>query len=167
MQVSSLYKEVYHPKGNYSIRLLTTNNIEICRRKDWNQSQFNSCVYIFTTKNNKSLQLGWDIKIEGECFYFGFASKFDPEHLFNNRPFTHRKDLLASLINDEVRCYCILGLSEKEAHSLEALFIQQCNKSLTKRGSKILYASCIANKRYERKWERLANKYLNLETQWK
>lgn len=87
--------------------------------------------------------------------------------MFNNRPFTHRKDLLASLINDEVQCYCILGLSEKEAHSLEALFIQQCNKSLTKRGSKTLYANCIANKRYERKWERLANKYLNLETQWK
>lgn len=167
MQVSSFYKEVTHPTGRYSIQLLMTNNLEICRRKDWNQTHFESCIYIFVKKSNILNKLGWQINIRGEIQYFGFTKQFNPNKLFSNRPFKHRKDLLSKVISGEYICYCILGLSEKEAHCLEGLFISQSKKKLTKPGMMKLNLNHLINKRRELKWERLANKYLNLETQWK
>ena len=167
MQVSSFYKEVAHPTGRYSIQLLMTNNLEICRRKDWNQTHFESCVYIFVKKSNILNKLGWQINIRGEIQYFGFTKQFNPNKLFSNRPFKHRRDLLSKVISGEYICYCILGLSEIEAHCLEALWIKQSKKKLTPKGQMFLNNDCLINKRRERKYERFINEYLNLDTQWK
>ena len=167
MQVSNCYKRITHPKGGYLIELLMTKNKEICRRKDWSQSRFESSVYIFGKQSDKINNLGWGIKIKGELNYFGFTKTFNSNKLFSNRPFKHRKDLLSKIISKEYICYCITGLSECEAHCLEALFINQSNKKLTPKGFMSLNPGYLINKRKESRWEKLTNEYLNLETQWK
>lgn len=167
MQVSNLPWRGTHPSGGYSIDLLMTDNREICRRKDWNQSKFDSCVYIFCQNDNMFYNLGWNINVTGSPLYFGFSKSFNWSNIFNNRPFLHYNDLLSEIINNEIKCYCILGLSELEAHCLEALWIKQSDKKLSKPGEMILRENCLINKRRERKYEDLIDKYLNIENQWK
>lgn len=167
MLVSNCSKRITHPKGGYLIELLMTNNKEICRRKDWNQSRFESCVYIYCKKSDKQVNLGWNVIVSGDPDYFGFTKTFNLNNTFHNRPFVHKLDLLSKIINKEYICYCILGLSEIEAHCLEALLIKQSKKKLTPKGQMFLNNDCLINKRRERKYERFINEYLNLDTQWK
>lgn len=167
MQVSNLYKEINHPKDGYSIKLLMPDNLKICRRKDWNQTKFDSCVYIFYRKSDKITKLGWNIEINGDPYYFGFTKNFILSSELNNRPFKHFGDLLSKLLSNEWECACILGLSEIEAHCLEALLIKQSNKPLSEYGATTLEEGCLINKRRERKYEHLIDEYLNIETQWK
>ena len=54
-----------------------------------------------------------------------------------------------------------------EAHCLEALLIKQSNRPLSKYGATSLEEGCLINKRREKKYERLIDEYLNIETQWK
>ena len=88
--------------------------------------------------------------------------------LTDNRPFVHAKDdLLSNSISDNWVCYCIIGLTEKEARCLEALLISQSKLSLSKLSATILEENCMINKKRETKYERICHKHLNLETQWK
>lgn len=149
------------------VRLVLTDNLQICKRKDKNQSRFESCTYIWVKKSKKKTKLGWGIEVCGIPQYFGFDKRFDKNRILSNRPFNHDSDLLANSINDNWVCYCILGLSEIEARCLEALFISQSNQKLSKIKASVLETGCLINKRREKKYERLINEYLNLESQWK
>lgn len=150
--VNYFENQITHIMSGTLVHLMSNNKI-ICKRKDWSQSQFNSGVYIWAEYSEDISHLGWGIRVKGVKKYIGFFKNFDKNKILNNRPFTHRKDLLSESINDSYVCYCILGLSEHEARSLEAILISQVEGLL--------------NKRRELKWERLANEYLNLELQWK
>ena len=150
--VNYFESQITHIMSGTSVHLMSNNKL-ICKRKDWSQSQFNSGVYIWVEYSEEVSHLGWGIRVKGIKKYIGFFKNFDKNKILNNRPFTHKKDLLSESINSNYMCYCILGLSENEARSLEAILISQIEGLL--------------NKRRELKWERLANEYLNLELQWK
>lgn len=167
MRVCNIQKRIENPNGRNVINLLLTDNIKICRRKDWEEDSFEACVYIFVKKAPIYNNLGWGIKIWGDIVYYGYTSKFDSNNIFNNRPFKHKNDLLAKILNKNYECYCITGLSENEGKSLEAIFINQSSKDLSKTNAIFLKENHLINKRKESKWKRLANKYLNLENQWK
>lgn len=150
--VNYFENQITHIMSGTLVHLMSNNKL-ICKRKDWSQSQFNSGIYIWVEYSEEVSHLGWGIQIKGIKKYVGFFKNFDKNKILSNRPFTHKKDLLSESINDNYMCYCILGLSENEARSLEAILISQVEGLL--------------NKRRELKWERLANEYLNLELQWK
>lgn len=150
--VNYFENQITHIMSGTLVHLMSNNKL-ICKRKDWSQSQFNSGIYIWVEYSEEVSHLGWGIRVKGIKKYIGFFKNFDKNKILNNRPFTHKKDLLSESINSNYMCYCILGLSENEARSLEAILISQIEGLL--------------NKRRELKWERLANEYLNLELQWK
>ena len=169
MEIANLKKRIKHPKGEYYVNLLLTDNNKICKREDldWERSQFDSAIYLFVKKSSNKTDMGWGISFTGTLHYIGFTKTFLPNDILNSRVCTHKSDLLSGLTNDKYKCYVIYGLSVEEAHCLEAYWIKTSDRQLSKPGAKILKRGCLINKRRERKWEECIDKYLAIENQWK
>lgn len=154
-------------KNKYPTRIAVIDGRKFCLVKNAKFST-KSATYIWVEERGDiETNHGW-FKVRGISRYFGFTKSFDMTKLTDNRPFVHAKnDLLSNSISDNWVCYCIIGLTEKEARCLEALLISQSKLSLSKLSATTLEENCMINKKRETKYERICHKYLNLETQWK
>ena len=99
----------------------------------------NYCVYIWRTP-------------KGEVAYIGKGRFTSWDEITNSRALKHVGDVLSMTITSDWMCEIVcFGITDKEAKAIEANFIEDCDKNLTKRGSKIWIEGTLINKRRERK----------------
>lgn len=115
------------------------------------EDKHNSIVYIWCKNNRKITNLGGEITIRGIPIYIGFSSEGCWDDIAKSRALCHRGDLLDKTIKDGYKCYCVCGLSEKEAHWLEAHWIDALNFPLTERGCYEHKTGTLINKKRESK----------------
>lgn len=109
------------------------------RDTDWLDADRNYCVYIWRTP-------------KGEVAYIGKGRFTNWDDITDSRALKHLRDLLSTLITSEWTCEIVcFGITDKEAKALEANLIEECEKELTKRGSKVWIEGTLVNKRHERK----------------
>lgn len=113
----------------------------------------------FTDKTPGKCKVYIDYDENQDNIYIGFAGHDDLE-----RPIAHKKDLLwqERNINKNRRCFSAEGLSEKNAHVLEAFLIKYGDEKYgkSKYGSFTHIPHTLINKRRERKWEGLIDSTL-------
>ena len=125
------------------------------KKRDTESWDRDFCVYIFED----------EFGIEQ---YYGMGRYYDltrynkNKWLNRSRPFKHKNDLLSNCVNSEWTCRIVgLGMTSLEAHVLEAHYIVNCNRNLSKIKAKEWDRKFLINKRRERKWEKLMSEYLN------
>ena len=150
--LTSVYNKVIVKKDRRLIaNLLLLDLLSIFNRDLPCEDNHNSIVYIWCKNNRKITNLGGEITIRGTPIYVGFSADGCWEKIANSRAFMHKGDLLDKIIEDGYKCYCVCGLSEKEAHWLEAHWIDALNLPLTERGCYEYKAGTLINKKRESK----------------
>lgn len=165
----SLNQIINHPLGKFKIIWEMLDNTKIFNRTEesWNDNIHNANVYIWEDldiKESNNLPYNLNILLMHKILYIGRQSCFNSNALLTNRCVSHNKDLLSVYINQHKNCICHIiscGMTINESKCLEANLINSLNKKLSKRKEmNILKKDHIINKRKEKKWEILANKYL-------
>lgn len=110
--------------------------------------------------NRKSaVYLAFNPNIDRDYFYAGSTNQFDENNPTKSRPF--RKDhQMFEYLDKNSTLYIIYGLPLEAARVLESHFIKNSGKILSKKSGSLLNPGCLLNKRYEKKCEKLIEKYI-------
>ena len=152
MQISPQQKKITKKGRTVEFELLTPDLTTVFQR-DGTETDYDAMIYIYCHNDNKKTNLGGQIYVDGTPYYIGFAKLGDWDKIEKCRPSMHDGDMLDNTIKTGDRCHCILGLSWKEAHALEAHLINTLNIPLSKWKSKEHIKGTLVNKRRERKHE--------------
>lgn len=92
-------------------------------------------------------------------FYYGFTKHFNSNKPKQSRPCSSQHQMHKYLDKNST-IYIIYGLTVIQAKILEAFFIKYANKPLSKKGSDVLEKGHLLNKRFEKMYEKLIEKYI-------
>ena len=140
-----LFKDLYTVRKN-GCRILGMDCSDIRIEDKEDNRSHKSAVYLVWNKKDG-------------LFYIGFTKNFNDSKVLTNRPFDP-KHSIAKYLDKNTTIYVLYNLYEVLAHVLEAYFIKYSNKPLTKVGQSWLEKGHLLNKRYEKKWESLIDKYI-------
>jgi len=149
--LTSVQNKTVIKKGRKFIASLLLLDLLSIFKRDKSWKDYNSLVYIWCINDNKITHLGGNIYIRGTPIYVGFTAEGNFEKIKTCRATNHNGDLLDFTIQDGYYCYCICGLSKKEAHWLEAHFINALGIPLTERGCYKHKKGTLINKKRESK----------------
>lgn len=94
-----------------------------------------------------------------ELIYIGYTGYFNENKPKSNRPCSS-KHSIAKYLDNTCEIQILYNLPKIVAHTLEAYLIKHSGKHLTKRGQDWLGEGYLLNKRYEKKWEKLIDKFI-------
>ena len=166
-------------KKNYIIREIIFNNLEVFRRPEdeeereryMNYHLFDSNVYLFIDKMTPcNIVLPFNVCLQHKPIYVGKGFLIQ-HNIKNSRAVKHHGDLLSSILKaDPSRYECIQfnsGMNDYEASSLEAHWIYWLNDQEKFSLSKGNNIGDLLNKRRESNWEKLSEKFLKIDNEWK
>lgn len=94
-----------------------------------------------------------------KLIYIGYTGYFNENKPKNNRPCCS-KHTIAEYLDNTCQIQVLYNLPKVVAHTLEAYLIKYSGKQLTKQGQSWLGDEYLLNKRYEKKWEKLIDKFI-------
>lgn len=92
-------------------------------------------------------------------FYYGSTKYFNSNKPKQSRPCSSQHQM-HKYLNKDSKIYVMYGLTLLQAKVLESFFIRNANKPLSKKGSDVLEKGHLLNKRFEKMYERLIEKYI-------
>ena len=144
--VESLFKDLYYVNKWNGCQILGMDCSDIGKEDTEDNRSHKSAVYLAFDDTS-------------DMFYIGFTECFNPHWVQNSRPCS-KIHQMAKHLNKDSKVWVLYNLSEERAHVLEAYLIKYSGKPLTKQGSTQLIKGHLLNKRHEKKWERLIEKYI-------